>query len=160
MITENVLLGLTISFPLLGALYLLIFKPEKNQNQRWATVLVLVGAGLASLGRFILSGQVRCTFQAGPESCLQAGILSLSVLLLNGISVYLCLTRTANQRHDFEFFTLLNFTWAAAALADNWVLSMAALSLTLIVTGRWVRARGGSVGFFAGQDDYRDDIGP
>ena len=157
---EKILLGLALGFPFLGALYLLIFKPAHEKDQRLAAALAFAGASLASLARFFFSGQAVCTFQSGPEGCLQSGVLALSVILLNGISLYLSLVRGANHSYDYEFYTLLNTAWGAAALVENWVISMAALSLGLIVLGHWVRARGGSVGFFASQDDYKDDIGP
>lgn len=154
---SNLLLGPIVGFPLLSALYLLAFKP--GSGRPW-TALALLGAGLASLARYISSGQAACTLLSGPEGCLQGGVLALSVILLNGVCLAISLERKANQPCDYEFYGLLNAAWGAAALIDNWVISLAALSLGLIAAGRWVRARGGSVGYFASRDDYRDDIGP
>jgi hypothetical protein len=108
----NILLGLIIGFPLLGALYLLIFQPEIVPLQKRITSLVLIVAGISSLTRFFVTGQSRCTFTTGRESCLQVGILALSVILLNGLTLTITLTRDANRLNDFQFFSLINATWA------------------------------------------------
>ena len=157
---ENILVGLTIGFPLLGALILLIFKPDSPAQQRLTAASVLLASGLSSLARFFLTGQAGCTFVSGRESCLQAGLLTLSVILLNGMMLYLTMTRAANQDFDYQYYCLVNSTWAGTALINNFAASLAGLSLTLIATSRWVRARGGSVGFVISRDDYKDDIGP
>jgi hypothetical protein len=156
----NYLTWLIALFPLLSALYLLIFKPAEPESQRRWTALGLLAAGLASLARFILSGQGACTFRSGPEGCLQAGLLALSVLLINGLTLYLSAARRSNRLPDYEFFALVNAAWAGTALSESWVVSLGCLSLTLIAISRWVWNRGGSVGIFVGRDDYKNDIGP
>jgi formate hydrogenlyase subunit 3/multisubunit Na+/H+ antiporter MnhD subunit len=160
MIAAKYLAWLIVFLPLLGGLYLVITKPQQHPRQRLFTALALLGASLASLARYILNGEISCTFLSGPESCFQPGMLSLLVLLLNLLGLLLALLRSDNQPYDYEFYCLLNAAWGGAALANSWVVSLASLSLTLIIISRWVRARGGSVGYFAGRDDYKDDIGP
>ena len=147
-------------FPLFSALYLLVFKPPEPKTQRRWTALGLLAAGLVSLVRWVISGEAACTFRSGAEACLQAGLLALSVLILNGLTFYLSLTRRNNRQADYEFFALVNAAWAGTALANSWVVSLGCLSLTLIAISRWVWNRGGSVGIFVGRDDYKDDIGP
>ncbi len=156
----NFLTWLIALIPLLSALYLLVFKPPEPKTQRRWTALGLLAASLASLIRYFLSGEAACTFRSGAESCLQAGFLALSVLLLNGLTLYLSLTRRSNRLPDYQFFALVNAAWAGTALANSWVVSLGCLSLTLIAISRWVWNRGGSVGIFVGRDDYKDDIGP
>jgi hypothetical protein len=160
MFAAKYLVWLIILLPLLGGLYLVIFKPQDRQIQRRWTSLTLLGAGLAGLVRFILSGEAACTFQSSQASCLQAGVLALSVILLNGLMLYFSLVRDTNHSNDYQFYALVNAAWALTALANSWVISLGGLSLTLIVISRWVWNRGGSVGILVVRDDYKDDIGP
>jgi len=157
---SNLLSWLIFGFPLLSALYLLLFKPIDVKTQRRWTALGLLGAGLASLVRFFLSGEAACTFRSGPEGCLQAGLLALSVLLLNGLALYLSLARRSNRLPDYEFLALVDAAWAGTALVDSLAISLISFSLLLVIISRWVWNRGGSVGIFAGRNDYKDDIGP
>lgn len=160
MTADLLLLIVIIGLPLLGALYLIVIKPFQSRTQQRIATIILLVAVLSSIARFILTGQVRCTFTAGQESCLQIGLLALSVILLNGLSLYLSLSRRANRLPDYQFYTLFNAAWGGAALVDNWVISLGSLSLALIAISRWIWNRGASVGIFVGRDDYKDDIGP
>jgi len=160
MLAAKYLVWLIILLPLLGGLYLVIFKPQDRQIQRRWTSLFLLGAALTSLARFILSGQAACIFQSGQGACLQEGFLALSVILLNILMLCFSLARDTNQPNDYQFYVLVNAAWAVTALANSWVISLGGLSLTLIAISRWVWNRGGSVGILVGRDDYKDDIGP
>ena len=115
---SNLLSWLIFGFPLLSALYLLLFKPIDVKTQRRWTALGLLGAGLASLVRFFLSGEAACTFRSGPEGCLQAGLLALSVLLLNGLALYLSLARRSNRLPDYEFLAVVDAAWAGTEAPD------------------------------------------
>ncbi|MEJ2448295.1 MAG: hypothetical protein P8Y37_10225 [Anaerolineales bacterium] len=67
MFAAKYLVWLIILLPLLGGLYLVIFKPQDRQIQRRWTSLTLLGAGLAGLVRFILSGEAACTNGPGEQ---------------------------------------------------------------------------------------------
>ncbi len=157
--TEIILNAIAIIFPFLEAIT--FFKQNKmlGASRKRATI-VIASAGAVTALKFILTKEYSCFLVTGRDTCFYSGFGSVSLVLISIISVGICLRREENERHDYIFLLLFNGSWAGFALLDSWILSLAFLNLLLISTGRWVRARGGSVSFFFSRDDYKDDIGP
>jgi len=149
----------TIGFPIIGALLLWRWGKENVQAQRWATAITLGLTGLAALTFFLISKQYACAFSTMKGNCAVAGLGTLSVFLLSVVLAFVSVLRESNERHDYNFMLLLSSAWAGAVLGGNysWVISLFSLSYLLIVAGRWVRARGSTVGYFGARQEYNPD---
>jgi formate hydrogenlyase subunit 3/multisubunit Na+/H+ antiporter MnhD subunit len=147
-----------IGLPLVGVPAIWRFKDKSPRLQRGLASVLFGLAGLAALALFLLNRHYACMLSTGRQNCLGAGLVTLSLLLLNAVFATVCaVPRDTDKQYDYILMLMLSSAWAGMGLAENLLVLLIFLNLFFYVVYKWLDRKGLGWGFFIVRNDYSDD---